>query len=497
MSCISKSKYLNFVVCPKKYWLSCHNPEVATINEMNESLKLQGHEVGEMALRLFDQVANVKRLKPDGSLDIGEMLNCTQDLVLSNCPAIAEASFSNKDVFCSVDILKNNFDGSWDIYEVKASKENKPEYYLDIAFQKYVLTECGVFVRQCYLVTLNGKYVRSGEIEPDKLFIKEEVSNELDKYIVDIAANVAEAQSIHALSQLDFELSKSCTGCDFFAHCTKALDKPNIFERYNFRKKIEWYKEGVVTFLDIWNKKNKLEKLTDIQYRQIEHCIHTLPIYIDKVGLQAFLDNIKFPIYFLDFETLSTAIPLIDGISPYEKLLVQYSIHILYKGQDTLEHKEFLADESNISLRLLAEKLVADIPLDKGSILCYNAGFEKGVIKAMAARFSDLQAPLMNICTRIIDLLKVFRQGYVYNKEMGGSFSLKSVLPALIPNNPALSYALLDAVHNGVDAMQAFLSLNQLPKEDRVPLRESLKKYCALDTLAMAVIYQELCSMLV
>jgi hypothetical protein len=157
-----------------------------------------------------------------------------------------------------------------------------------------------------------------------------------------------------------------------------------------------------------------------------------------------------------------------------------------------LEHKEFLADENRNEWRTLAEQLVKDIPQDGGSVICYNEGFEKTRIAEMAKVFPDLAEHLLNINARMVDLLKVFQGGFMYNKEMGGSFSIKSVLPALCPNNPDLDYHANEDVQGGMEATRAFLSLKSQTPERREQIRNNLLKYCGLDTFAMVAVYREL-----
>ena len=149
-----------------------------------------------------------------------------------------------------------------------------------------------------------------------------------------------------------------------------------------------------------------------------------------------------------------------------------------------------MADENKNEWRTLAEQLVNDIPQDGGSVIVYNASFEKTRMKEMANAFPDLAERLLDFNARLIDLRDIFRGGYMYMKEMGGSFSIKNVLPAVCP---AFSYDSLVGVKNGTQAMTAFLALRTLPKEQCDEIREQLLAYCKLDTLAMVEIYRELC----
>jgi len=263
-----------------------------------------------------------------------------------------------------------------------------------------------------------------------------------------------------------------------------------VFDLYRFgtEKKWECYQKGIISFEDV--RKAQIN-LSETQQRQVDFELDNKPPFWDKPKIKQFLNEIKFPMYFLDFETYYTTIPLYDGIRPYQQIPFQYSLHIL-NSDNRLEHKEFLADENQNQWRTLAEQLVRDIPQDNGSVIVYNASFEMTRIKEMANTFPNLAEHLHNINARMVDLLAVFRSGYMYQKEIGGSFSIKSVLPALFPNNPDLDYKANEDVQGGGAATQAFLSLKNCNPDERKRIRENLLKYCGLDTMAMVAIYREL-----
>ena len=122
----------------------------------------------------------------------------------------------------------------------------------------------------------------------------------------------------------------------------------------------------------------------------------------------------------------------------------------------------------------------------------YCKSFECGRIKELAETFPDLAKHLMNIRDNIVDLLVPFRSGWYYNRAMGGSFSIKSVLPALFPDDPSLNYHNLDGIHNGGEAMNAFPAMEKMSAEEREITRRNLLKYCELDTFAMVKLWEEL-----
>ena len=232
-------------------------------------------------------------------------------------------------------------------------------------------------------------------------------------------------------------------------------------------------------------------KLNDKQLRQIQYYLTDCGDYIDRGSIRDFLNTLTYPIYFLDFETMQPVIPLYPGTKPYQQIPFQYSLHYIEEPGGELEHKEFLAESGIDPMRDIAESLCRDIPQNV-CVTAYNKGFECGRIRELAARFPDLAGHLMNIQGNIRDLLDPFQSGYYYNRAMGGSFSIKSVLPALFPDDPSLDYHNLEGVHNGSEAMTIFPQIKDMPPEEQIVARRNLLAYCKLDTYAMVKVWEAL-----
>jgi hypothetical protein len=211
--------------------------------------------------------------------------------------------------------------------------------------------------------------------------------------------------------------------------------------------------------------------------------------HIDKENIKAFLENLTYPIYHLDFETYQQAIPEYKGIKPFEQIPFQYSLHIEYED-GTLIHKEYLSQDSIDSRYELAQKLCGDIPSDV-TVLAYNMSFEKGVIKRLANLFPELSQHLLAINENMQDLMTPFQKKWYVTPSMQGSYSIKYVLPALVPEFEK-AYKELEGVQNGSQAMNAFANLSKLSDEEKQKMRTSLLEYCKLDTLAMVKILEVL-----
>jgi hypothetical protein len=212
---------------------------------------------------------------------------------------------------------------------------------------------------------------------------------------------------------------------------------------------------------------------------------------IDKDNIRDFLDTLSYPIYFLDFETMQPVVPEFKGTKPYAQIPFQYSLHYIEYEGGPLLHKEFLAESGTNPLRPIAERLCQDIPKNV-CVTAYNKAFECSRLKELAEYFPELAEHLLNIESNIIDLLVPFQSGHYYNKAMGGSFSIKSVLPALFPDDPALDYHNLEQIHNGGEAMTIFPLIKDMPPEEAEKTRYNLLQYCKLDTFAMVKVWEKL-----
>ena len=188
---------------------------------------------------------------------------------------------------------------------------------------------------------------------------------------------------------------------------------------------------------------------------------------------------------------MQPAVPQFKGTKPYQQIPFQYSLHYIEKEGDKLKHKEFLAVSGEDPRRAIAEALCRDIPMNVCTT-AYNKSFECTRLKELAETYPDLSEHLLNIRDHIVDLLIPFQSGYYYNKAMGGSFSIKSVLPAIFPDDPELDYHNLEGVHNGSEAMNIFPQIQFIEPEEQERARHNLLKYCELDTYAMVKVWQEL-----
>ena len=485
---LSKSRYCKAVQCKKIIWLKKYKPEHA-IQKAKDAVLNNGTAVGQLAKGLFGKYEDIEF---NENLDI--MIKQTQELLNNKPNIITEASFNYNNNFCSVDILKNNLDGI-EIYEVKSSTEISEIYLDDVAYQYDILNNFGFNIKKACIVYINNKYIRQEELDLNKLFNIEDVTEiakskqqEIKNNIYELNKYMEENKENEPKDDIGIKCFKPYE-CEFWEYCTRNLPKPNVFDikgGMHLDKKFEKYYEGKISFEDLQN-----ENLNPKYLEQIEFELNDLQSKIDKEAIKEIMKSLKYPLYFLDYETYQVAIPEINGTKPYQQLPFQYSLHIIKEEGAEIEHREFLADINDKDfIRHFAESLIKDIP-DNGSVIIYNKAFEPARNREIAKMYPDLEDELERINRNMIDFLEPFKQRKYYTKEMQGSASIKYVLPALYPNDPELDYHNLPVVHNGGEASEAFLSLKEKSKEEQEKIRQGLLVYCKLDTYAMVKIWMK------
>ena len=485
---LSKSRYCKCVQCKKILWLKKYKPEYA-IQTTKDSVFENGSKVGELAKGLFGKYEDI-----EFNEDLNIMIEKTQEVLKNKPNIIAEASFNYNNNFCSVDILKNDIDGV-EIYEVKSSTEVHNVYLDDASYQYYVLSHLGLNVKKVCIVYINNQYIREEELEINKLFNIEDITDIAKSKQEEINNNI---EMINKYMEEHDENNEPITDigikcsdpydCEFWEYCTRDLPRPNVFDiagGMRKDKKFEKYYEGKISFEDL-----QYEDLNSKYLEQIDFELNDLEPKIDVDAIRDIMNTLKYPLYFIDYETFQQAIPEYKGTKPYQQLPFQYSLHIIKEKGAPIEHKEFLAEiDDKDFIRHFAENMIKDMP-ENGSVIIYNKSFEPARNNEIATMYPDLKNEMDRINGNIVDFLEPFKQRKYYTKEMHGSASIKAVLPALYPDDPELDYHNLPVVHNGGEASEAFLSLKGKSKEEQEKIRHGLLVYCELDTYAMVKLWE-------
>ncbi|PHO10237.1 phosphomethylpyrimidine kinase [Malaciobacter canalis] len=486
---LSKSLYTKGIQCPKALWLKKYKPNVLTPpDEQAQAIFETGNIVGDLACELFPAGKEVPY-----TINYDEMIATTKKWMEEGISNIYEATFNFNGILIMVDILKVESDGV-SIYEVKSSTEVKDIYLHDVSIQYYVLKNLGFSIKSASVVHINNEYVRGESLELDKLFKIVDVTSEVQSLQSNIPSILKEFETYleDKVNEPDIDIGKYCNKpyeCDAKNYCWKVqrqIPEYSIFNIFNLgsKKQVELYNQGIIDIEDIPEDFD----LTANQAQAVENYKSKVS-YIDKENIKAFLEKLTYPIYHLDFETYQQAIPQYKGIKPFEQIPFQYSLHIEYED-GTLEHKEYLSQDSIDSRYELAQKLCEDIPSDV-TVLAYNMSFEKGVIKRLANLFPDLSIHLLAINENMQDLMIPFQKKWYVTPSMQGSYSIKYVLPALVPEFEK-AYKELECVQNGSQAMNAFANMSKLDEVNKEKMKTSLLEYCKLDTLAMVKILNKL-----
>ena len=482
---LSKSQYIRGLQCHKSLWLYKNNPELRSQPDAaTESLFNTGNTVGEYAKELFPGGVEVEF----NSGDFDGMVKKTTELIEQGVKTIYEATFKEKGIFAMPDILHKTKKG-WNIYEVKASTETKDYQIDDAAIQYYALS--GVIdINKTHIVHINNQYARQGELDIKALFTIDDVTKVIMEKQKGINNNLKEIKAMLKSDIPDIDIGSHCSDpydCDFQEYCWSHIPEPSVFDLHGmwWSKKFDMYHNGMIKYEDIPDDYN----LNKTQRLQVEAWSNG-NITINKNVINEFLYTIKYPISFFDFETFQNAVPRFDGQRPYMQMPFQYSLHIL-NSRGKLSHKEYLGDENKDPRRELAERMLSELP-KKGSIIAYYQSFEITRIKELAALFPDLSDELLALTDRFVDLIIPFKKLGYYHPDFNGSFSIKSVLPALFPDDPELDYKKLE-IQNGGMAMDTFANLYLLKdRYKRDKIRNDLLAYCYLDTFAMVRILDKL-----
>ena len=484
---LSKSSYCKCVQCEKILWLDKYG-KTSEVAENNEAVFETGREVGELAKGLFGDYIDV-----DSDAKINVRVEKTQKLLENKTKVITEASFIYDNNFCSVDILKNDSDGV-EIYEVKSSTKIDDIYLDDAAYQYFVLSNAGLNVKKVSIVYINNEYIRGSELDINQLFKIEDITDTVFQKQDEIESNIEMINNYmenHGEGNEPVkDIGKYCFdpySCKYWQYCTKDLPTPNVFDISGMQKrsKFKQYYKGKISFEDLEN-----ENINQKYLQQIDFELNNRKPKINRNAIEDLLNSLKYPLYFIDYESCQYAIPEIEGTKAYQQIPFQYSLHIIESEGAPVQHREFLAeaDDENL-IRNFAECMIRDMP-ENSSVIVYNKTFEATRNKEIGEMYPDLKSEMERFNSNIVDLMIPFRNRDYYTKEMKGSYSIKYVLPALYPDDPELDYKELSLIHKGDEASNAFLTLKDKSPEEQKEVRKALLEYCKLDTLAMVKIWE-------
>ena len=485
MPSLSKSRYLNGDQCLLRLWYDTYRRDLAP--PPDEGLQVvfdTGHEVGMLACE-----------RHPGGHSIGhdhrhlrEALEETRRVVAAGeVPALFEAAFRHEDVLVRADILERLPGGGWRLSEVKSTTKLKDVFVLDVAVQLWVLRGAGLDVREAEVITLNRDYVYDGvRHDLDALFKRHTVAQEAEALQATVGEGVREMLAIldgrdapevapgdHCFEPYD---------CPYYGHCTREFVWPDhgIGELPRLGRWRELLQaDGIEEIRDIPEELH----LTDLQ-RIVRRAVRENRAVIHG-DFAAMLTRLVPPVRYLDFETYAPAIPRFAGTRPYDFVPFLFSVHAELNGAATT-HMDYLHEQEDDPRHYIVERLIEALGTE-GSICTYSS-YERTVLNSLASAVPDRAGELAAIAARLFDLLPVIRNTY-YHPDFRGSFSIKNVLPVLVPG---MGYADLD-IPDGQTASARYMQvLRSTDRRERQQTFDNLRAYCERDTLAMVRLRQAL-----
>lgn len=473
---ITKSKYLIGLQCLKYLWIKQNRPqELPQISQAQERIFEQGQFVGEFAKKLYPEGVDIPYT------GFKESIEQTKKL-LPLRKTLFEASILAGRYYSRIDILEPADGQAWNIIEVKSATSLNEVYYFDVAFQRYCLEQAGMPVARCYLMHINNQYVRQGEIEPDQLFIKEDITKRSEEYLSDIKANLSKMEkTISEANCPEIKIGLHCNSpyeCALKEICWNFLPEDNLFTLYRV-KKAEAYDLLASGLLDI---KDLPDDFNLNLKQQIQRkCLRSNNPYINKEEIAEFIDSLEFPLYFLDFETFGGPVPLYDYTRPYQQVPFQFSLHILESFSAKPTHHSYLADGKKDPRPEILQKL-KNLLGSQGTIIAYNMSFEINRLKESAEAYKEYQDWVFSLIPRFVDLLSPFRNFSYYHPRQKGSASIKNIAFPLTGK----SYEGMEIADGGTaSAEYARVTFEDANEEERKRVYQALLKYCEFDTRIM------------
>lgn len=490
---LSKSRFLDYLTCPKDAWFRLHRPELEEFKITKELQNRfdQGNEV-EVYAKQLKNFAGMVEAKSRGS----EAQKEIDALIVKKVPAIYQATFIADGYIIRCDVLKWNTEtGKWDLYEIKATNSlhvsGERDHLSDIAFQSIVLESYGIPLGRTYIVHLNKEYIRKGPIDIESLFIQNDCTPKIDARKKTIVSEMKIAKKY--LSQ-EKEPKDGCnchyrgrsSHCATFSRSHLEIPEYSIHDLAYIGKSANKLKELVKQSLYHLHEIKDVSTFTDRQQNQIFVQKEKDPIIINK-EIENILNGYAYPLYFLDYETFAPAVPIYDGYSPYKRIPIQFSLHYIEKKGGPLKHIDYVHEENSDPADVVAKYLTDSIdPL--GTVLAWNVGFERSVTNELASRVPKYEKALQIICTQMQDQMDVFTKQYYVHKDFKGSAAIEAVMNVLLPD---MTYDHLPYTGEVVGFVwwKDIVSTTAFTVERTEKIR-LIREYCKQDTLVMVEIFR-------
>jgi hypothetical protein len=479
---LSKSKAKTGFNCPKALYLKIFNPDIATLpSQFDQRLLHHGKIVGEAARKQFANGILVSELSRT------EAIARTKELLEKGTKILFEPAFEFEGFMCRVDILRRADNEKWDLIEVKATTYNKPkkdaieDYTLDISIQIWILENLGFPINKAYLMHLNSDCIYPDE---GNLFKLEDFTDKISDTKSSIPERLSQLVKLLKNDTVpETTIGRKCDKpheCSFKSVCWAHVPEISIFNIPRYKKKWDLHARGLLDIQSV----DEADFNTITQKKMIR-VSQSGERFIDKRRIAELLQEWQYPLIFLDFESIDSAIPKYNNSRPYQHIPFQFSCHI--DNGEILKHYEYLHDNTLDPREELIRKLLTSVP-EQGTVVVYSKTYEATRLKELARDFPQYAAALLQIEARLEDLLEVI-EDTVYDINFKGSFSIKKVAPALLGEEA--SYENL-AIKDGTEAMVSFERLvdEKTAQDDKDSLKQHMLEYCRQDTLLMVKIFE-------
>ncbi len=491
---VHKTIYREYLACPKNAWLRLHKKDVLqdffALSAFEQGILDKGNLAESWAQQLFPQAILIDKHGNDAAL-------LTQSHIEQKTPILFQATFYHDKFLVRNDVLEYNAtSGKWKLYEIKGKNSleetsDENDHIEDATFQAIVLQEKGIELEDIFIIHLNKDYVRIHDIDINELFIISNITDKVKEREPRTRIRMQQAK-IDLLQNEQEALACNCiykgrsTHCKSFGYSHAYVPAVSVHDiaRINQKKLTPLINANILNIDDIPDN----FELTDIQKNQV-NAYKFKKLIFDSIAIKHELDKLVYPLYFLDYESYSSPIPLFNGFTPYQQLPFQFSLYVLTDTDSEPAHYEYLHEFNSDPSEIIIKKLM-DLIGHVGSIIVWHKSFEQMINNGLGERHPEYEAFLQNLNNRFFDLEEIFKKQHYVAAGFNGKTSIKNILPVLVPE---LSYATLGIQDGGAASEKWFAMLGAtLTETEKNEIANNLRQYCQLDTYAMYKILQHL-----
>lgn len=479
---LSKSRLLAFLQCPRRLWLEVHRPGLALMERSRQAQFETGHRVGEIARTLYSSpLPPPEPENPDEHIAGGASQLLLPFPGAAGVQVLFEPRFTRDDVVIHADVLEQSTHRTR-LIEVKSSSSLKSHHLPDCAIQAWVLAGAGATPTTVAVAHVDNRFVYAGDGNYRGLLTEADVTARVGAITTHVPVWARDSRAVLAGDEPPVPVGRHCFtphACPFIAHCWPRTEFPLTALPRLGKRLDEYVARGYRDLREVPE-----TELASPEALRVWRATRANQVELNP-ALREELRAIAYPRYYLDFETVSPVVPLWAGTRPRQAIPYQWSVHV-ESATGVLEHREYLDLTGDLPARGVVDSLLRASGTH-GPILTYSE-YERQCLHTLAALVPEFATELQALAERLVDLLPIVKRNY-YHPAMRGSWSIKAVLPTVVPE---MRYENLGEIREGQGAELAFLeaisaTTNPLRREE---IGRALLTYCAFDTEAMVRLVQ-------